>query len=135
MTKLAFNQLLMKSEADSFIDTLGHIVHNVPHNNQLFLFLTSNLNLSVVLPLQTHHVYFTLNQRRSRRFHVVSTWNTLDVFVGSEAQPRSPQTAKVESLQTISNRFQPLIIVLKLSIFDACGDPGCTSAILLQQST
>ena len=32
--------------------------------------------------LQTHHVYSTLNRRGSSRFHVVSTWNTRDAFVG-----------------------------------------------------
>ena len=32
--------------------------------------------------LQTLHVYSTLKQRGSIRFHVVSTWNTRGVFVG-----------------------------------------------------
>ena len=32
--------------------------------------------------LQTNHVYSTLKRRGNGRFHVVSTWNTRDVFVG-----------------------------------------------------
>ena len=31
---------------------------------------------------KTQHVYFTLKWRGNGRFHVVSTWNTCDVFVG-----------------------------------------------------
>ena len=33
--------------------------------------------------LQTHHVNFTLKERGNCRFHIVSTWNPLGVFVGS----------------------------------------------------
>ena len=35
------------------------------------------------LPLQTLHVYSTLKRRGNIRFHVVSTWNTRGVFVGT----------------------------------------------------
>ena len=31
--------------------------------------------------LQTHHAYSTLKRRGNGRFHVVSTWNTCDVFM------------------------------------------------------
>ena len=37
------------------------------------------------ISLPTHHVYSTLKQRGNDRFHVVSTWNTCDVFVEMEA--------------------------------------------------
>ena len=32
--------------------------------------------------LQTNHEYFTLKRRENGCFHVVSAWNTRDVFVG-----------------------------------------------------
>ena len=35
------------------------------------------------LPPQTHHVNSTLKRRGNDRFHVVSTWNTRGVFVGT----------------------------------------------------
>ena len=34
-------------------------------------------------PLQTNHVYSTLKRRGNNLFHVVSTWNTPGVFLGS----------------------------------------------------
>ena len=41
-----------------------------------------NIVTKAAITLQTHHVYFTLKQRESGRFHVVSTWNTRGMFVG-----------------------------------------------------
>ena len=35
--------------------------------------------------MQTLHVYSTLKRRGNERFHVVSTWNTRGVFVGTLA--------------------------------------------------
>ena len=36
----------------------------------------------IQVALQTHHVDYTLTRRGNDRFHVVSTWNPLGVFVG-----------------------------------------------------
>ena len=37
----------------------------------------------IQVTLQTHHVDSTLTRRGNDRFHVVSTWNPLGVFVGN----------------------------------------------------
>ena len=38
--------------------------------------------VSILRSIQIHHVYYTLKRRGNGRFHVFSTWNTRDVFVG-----------------------------------------------------
>ena len=40
------------------------------------------LATTLVISLQTHHVYSTLKQRGIGCFHVISTWNACGVFVG-----------------------------------------------------
>ena len=48
-------------------------------------------------PLQTHHMYSTLKRRGNHRFHVASTWNTRDVFVG-----RAIASGKGSAIETIA---------------------------------
>ena len=40
------------------------------------------MQTEVAVPLQTHHMYSTLKRLGNNRFHVVSMWNTCDVFIG-----------------------------------------------------
>ena len=56
---------------------LWHRTFNPFHTTGLFLY-----PLKISETLQTHHVYFILKRRGNGRFHVVSTWNTRDEFVG-----------------------------------------------------
>ena len=63
---------------------------------------TQSLNFVVfnwMTSLQTHHVYSTLKRRGNDRFHVISTWNTRGVFVGSIKETR--KSKKRLSMQTI----------------------------------
>ena len=51
-----------------------------PQISKIESFATTNEQITTTV--QIHHVYSTLKRRGNGRFHVVSTWNTRDVFVG-----------------------------------------------------
>ena len=72
-----------RSQLETFrSDSLLYKIRNVSNLNGYQLEFLCEKPFSVVKTLQALHVDSTLKQRGNDCFHVVSTWNSRDVFVG-----------------------------------------------------